>query len=272
MTLSHILLVLGVAVMSFSLRSFVSPLLHRLGSFGVIATSYLIGWLFTGYWFVGLLLASSWLLLPWLEILTRVRRMKMPIERNLRLKSPPDEEAFPALDELTHEIEGENFEHVDDVGWDWDDHQQFFRLFYKDEERAQAAVCLIDKEDMAFFYLSLSSRAKDGKIWTTWNYPFSYSLKMVPNWRVNRVRGDRTFLEIHENHRDFLRANGVIAEDLQPLDGETIQAEIAKDLQAQISHNIATGVLRQDADGEVRYSWRGMFFIWLQFLRDFVSL
>jgi hypothetical protein len=43
-------------------------------------------------------------------------------------------------------------------------------------------------------------------------------------------------------------------------------------LRAQIAHNLAIGVLKMDAGGAVRYSWRGMMFIWLQFLRDLVRL
>lgn len=269
---SDLLLILAVAILSAALRSFHHPFLRKLGAFGVLCTSFVAGWKLSGYWQAGVLLASLWLLLPWLEILTRVRRLKLPLEKNLRHKTPPNSEVFPALDEITEEVEAEKFEHVDDAGWDWDDYAQFFRIFYKADERTQTAICLIDQHDVAFFYLSISSRAKDGTIWTTWNYPFSYSLKLVPQWKVNRLRGDQTFLEIYESHRQFLRENRVLLEDLTELDPDTIQREIQKDQRTQITHNIAAGVLKQNAAGEICYSWRGMFFIWLQFLRDLVRL
>jgi hypothetical protein len=32
------------------------------------------------------------------------------------------------------------------------------------------------------------------------------------------------------------------------------------------------GVLRQTTEGDVRYSWRGWFYLWFQFLRDIVRL
>jgi hypothetical protein len=66
--------------------------------------------------------------------------------------------------------------------------------------------------------------------------------------------------------------NRVALADLADLDPEAIQLDIQKDLRAQITHNIARGILKQDAAGAVRYSWRGMFFIWMQFLRDLVRL
>jgi hypothetical protein len=270
---SRLLIIVGTIALSFSLRTFPSAVLRKLGAFGVLATSFLVGWLLTGgNWGIGLFCASSWLLLPWLEILTRVRRLTLPLEKNLRHKTPPNSTAFPALDEITAEIEGEGFEHIDDAGWDWQDYAQFFRLFYKSADRSQAAICLIDQHDVAFYYLSISSRAKDGTIWTTWNYPFSYSLKLVPQWRVNRLRGDQTFLQMYESHRHFLNMNRVRLAELDELDPEAIQQDIQKDLRAQITHNIAAGILTQRANGEIRYSWRGMFFIWMQFLRDLVRL
>ena len=270
---SRLLVISGTVALSLSLRTVPSAVLRKIGALGILATSFLIGWLLSeGNVAVGIFCASSWLLLPWLEILTRVRKLTLPLEKNLRHKAPPRSEAFPALEEITGEVEGEGFEHVEDAGWDWQQYAQFFRLFYKPADRAQSAICLIDQHDVAFYYLSISSRAKDGTIWTTWNYPFSYSLKLVPQWRVNRLRGDQTFLQMYASHRHFLDMNRVRLADLAELDPETIQHDIQKDLRAQITHNIAAGILTQSATGEIRYSWRGMFFIWMQFLRDLVRL
>ena len=268
--LFNLLIILGVAVLSMALRTYSSMVTQKLGALGVFTTSFLIGYLLLGSVAVGVACASSWLLLPWLELLTRIRRLRLPLEKNLRHKTPPGREVFPALNDLTEEIEEEKFEFVDDAGWDWEDYQQFFRLFYKPNERTQAAVCMVDQDDIAFYYLSISSRAKNGTIWTTWNYPFSYSLKLAPQWKINRLRGECSFLEMHESHRYWLQRNGVTVENLEELDPEKIQAETQKDLRAQITHNLAKGVLTKTAEGQIRYSWRGLFFIWFQFLRDLV--
>lgn len=271
--LSSFLLVLGVAVMSMALRSFHHVVPQKLGALGVFATSFLAGYLFSGgNVFVGIFCASSWLLLPWLEILTRIRRLRLPLEKSLRHKTPPSADVFPDLHEITDEVEHEGFEHVEDTGWDWEDYQQFLRLFYKDEDRSQAAICLIDQHDMAFYYMSISSRSKDGTVWTTWNYPFSYSLKLVPQLKINRLRSDETFLQLYESHRVFLKQHRVAVAQLEELDPDRIQLEIQKDLRAQIAHNLAKGVLTQAGEGQIRYSWRGLFFIWCQFLRDLVRL
>lgn len=271
--LASLLLILGLATLSMALRSFRPVLLQKLGALGIFATSFTAGYLMGGRnIFIGLFCASTWLLLPWLEILTRIRNLRLPLEKSLTHQPPPSSEAFPDLREITAEIEEEGFEHADDSGWDWEDYRQFFRLFYKNEERAQAAICFIDQQDIAFYYLSISSRAKDGAVWTTWNYPFSHSLKPVPQLKINRMRPTDTFLQIYESHRNFLREHHIDVSDLEELSGEQIQVEIQKDLRAQIAHNLAQGVLTQAGEGQIRYSWRGLFFIWVQFLRDLVRL
>jgi len=269
---SSILLILGVAALGLALRSYQQVTLQKLGTFCILGTSFLIGYCSSGSIALGLFCAASWLLLPWLELLTHVRHLRLPQEKNLRRRSAPSTEVFPALDDLSAELEDEKFEHLSDAGWEWHDQDQFFRLFYRESDRTQASICLIEQQDMAFYYLSVSSRGKDGKIWTTWNYPFSYSLKLPPQMQINRMRADQTFLQLLESHRDFLRRNQITVEDLAVLDEESATVEIQNDLRKQVAHNVAKGLLKQADATHVRYSWRGLLFIWLQFLRDFVKL
>jgi hypothetical protein len=190
----------------------------------------------------------------------------------LRPKTPPSSNLFPALDEISREIENEGFEHVNDAGWDWEDYRQFFRLFYKIDDRAQATICLNEQHDLSFYYLRISSRAKSGLIWTTWNYPLSYGLKLTPQFRINRQRPDQTFWQLYQSHREFLRTNSVEINGLYTLDEERIQTDIENDLRDQIAHNVRAGVLKPAAADEVKYSWRGMIYLWCQFLLDLVRL
>jgi hypothetical protein len=64
----------------------------------------------------------------------------------------------------------------------------------------------------------------------------------------------------------------VETETIDALDEESIQAEIEHDLRDQIAHNIDKGVLKATSNGDVKYSWRGMFYLWFQFLLDLVRL
>src|SRR3954468_10379585 len=267
-----LLLTLGVAVLSVALRSYQTSLAQKAGALGILVATFLFVYFATGSWIWGTIGALAWLFLPWLEILTRIRVLRLPKEKSLRSKTPPSSNLFPALDEISREIENEGFEHVNDAGWDWEDYRQFFRLFYKMDDRAQATICLNEQHDLSFYYLRISSRAKSGLIWTTWNYPLSYGLKLTPQFRINRQRPDQSFWQLYQSHREFLRDNTIDVGTVDPLDEERIQLEIERDLRDQIAHNIDKGVLKETSEGEVKYSWRGMLYLWCQFLVDLVRL
>ena len=106
-------------------RSFDHPIAQRLCVLCVLAVSFLLGYLPSGSWVVGLVVATLWIFLPWLEILTKIRVLRMPLERELEYKSPPGRDLFPNLDDLTEEIEQEGFELINDLGCDWDAQRQF---------------------------------------------------------------------------------------------------------------------------------------------------
>lgn len=272
MSMSDFLVILGIFVFSQALRTTQSPLLHKLGIFGHIVTSFLLGWFLSETWWVGLVFASFWFVWPWYELITRVRKITMPQEKNLRHKSPPHPEFFPALDELTSDIESEGFEHVEDLGRDWEEAQQFFRVFHKPDERCQAVICLVEQGRFAFYYLRITSRSADGRVWMTWNYPFSLNLQFASAWAINREAGERTFIQLLDSHRMFLEVHGIPAGDLTSAEPEKMLDDIQNEQQDQIAHNLTAGILARQADGAIRYTWRGLFFIWLQFLRDFVRL
>src|SRR2546422_1229692 len=248
-----LLLTLGVAVLSVGLRTFHNSYAQKAGALGILAATFLGFYFATNNWVWGLIAAVAWFFLPWVEILTRIRALRLPKEKQLRPKSPPSADVFPTLNDITREIEGAGFVHVNDAGWDWEDYRQFFRLFYKDEDRAQATICLNEQHDLSFYYLRISSRAKSGTIWTTWNYPLSYGLKLTPQFRINRQRPDQSFWQLYQSHREFLRNHSVETTSLDALDEERMQTDIENDLREQIAHNVRAGVLKPAADDEVKY-------------------
>jgi hypothetical protein len=66
--------------------------------------------------------------------------------------------------------------------------------------------------------------------------------------------------------------NAVETKVIDPMDEDRIQSEVENDLRDQIAHNIKQGVLKSIGNGEVKYSWRGMIYLWCQFLLDLVRL
>jgi hypothetical protein len=269
---SSILLVLGVAVLGMAFRSFHHPIAQRLGIICLLGSSFLVGYLMSGSWLAGLAVASVWIFLPWLEILTRIRALRLPVERQLQQKNPPDRELFPRLDELTDEIEQEGFELVNDLGCDWEAQEQFLRLFHRCQDQTQAALCLIEQGEMAFYYISLITRSRDGQVFTTWNYPFSYALKFLPQTRIQRVSPTLHFDAMCTAHQNMLAKQLVSSDLVLKLDPRHIHELLQQDLTAQITHNVQAGLLERVDSRRVRYTWRGMFYLWFRFLWDFVRL
>jgi hypothetical protein len=102
----------------------------------------------------------------------------------------------------------------------------------------------------------------------TWNYPFSYGLHQMPSTVISRVNGEKSIVEIISLHRTRIEQEAGVG--FCPMDPESLRGEIQADLRRQFDHNVACGILQREGDSNIRYTVRGMFFLWFQFLRDFI--
>jgi len=73
-------------------------------------------------------------------------------------------------------------------------------------------------------------------------------------------------------HRSLLARNDITDDTILKLDPKQIQALLQEDLTAQITHNVRAGLLEPVGERRVRYTWRGMFYLWFRFLWDFARL
>lgn len=264
----ELLIVAGVVVLALALFTFASPLLRRLGGLCVLAATFLSGFFASGRVWVGVVLALAWFFIPWLEILTRVRRLRFPLDRRLAHRHPPSRDRFPALAELTREIESSGFEYVDDTGWDWGEVVQFTRVFYHPERRTQASISLNEQSNAAVAFVALSSRTPGGDTLVTWNYPFAPTMKFAPDLHVNRQASAVSFDELLASHEGFLGERGLRAGELEDPEPDQLADLMQRELREQIDHNLDLGLIVLSGEGTVRYSWRGLFFLWCQFLKD----
>ncbi len=269
---ADLLLVFGVAVLGLALRSLSQPLLFRLGSWTIVAASFLAGWLLVGSIGVGILFGVSWFFLPWIEIVFRLRKVRLPLERSLESRTPPSRTVFPGFNELTEEVEAEGFDHVADVGWEDEHIRQFYRVFRDQTSTTQACICFAEQGDLAFFYLTLTSRTPAGRGFQSWNYPFAYGLKFSPMVRMNRLPSNKTFAEMTKAHLRFLREEGIADGAIEKFDELQVVEAMQHDLQRHVRHNLDVGILAKDGENLIRYTFRGMLFLWLQFLRDVVRI
>ncbi len=267
------LIVIGLFVLAVALRSSRNFVLRKLGAVMFLGATFSLFYFVSGRVVLGIMGAAMWFLLPWIELLTRVRRMKLPLDNRLAHKVLPNPTHFPNATEATDAMDEAGFEHVSDCGWEWAGMQQFFRLFWHPEERAVAAVCLCEQCDVTFAFISVTSHDADGNIWRTTNFPFAPTLRCPPNVKWNHVPCERScFHQILSNHQDFLRRMKVSMDDLRMPDPEEIENGIEKEMRSQVDHNLASGIIRLTGDGHFKYSKRGLFFLWGQFVKDMIRL
>ena len=70
-------LTLGVAVLSIALRTYQNSYAQKAGALGILVATFLAIYFITSNWVLGIAAAMSWLFLPWLEILTRIRALRL---------------------------------------------------------------------------------------------------------------------------------------------------------------------------------------------------
>ena len=267
------LIVIGLLVLALALRSARTGCLRKLGALTFLAASFELVYYLTGSWWGGLFGMLLWFFLPWIELLTRIRRLRLPLNNRLRHREVPNPSFFPNAIEAAAAMEEAGFEHVSDCCWEWAGMQQFFRLFWHPEERAVAAVCLCEQSDVAFAFISITSHDAAGGIWRTTNFPFAPTLQCPPNVRWNHVPCERScFHQILADHRRYLARVHLPEDGLRMPDPEEIEDSIEREMRAQVDHNLAAGLIRLTDDGHFQYSKRGLIFLWGQFIKDMVRL
>ena len=267
------LTVIGLLVLAVALRSARAHCLRKLGAFTLLAASFCLLYFITRSLIGGLIGAVLWFFLPWVELLTRVRGMRLPLNNRLHHREIPNPSFFPNATEAAAAMEEAGFEHVSDCGWEWAGMQQFFRLFWHPEERAVAAVCLCEQSNVAFAFISITSHDADGKIWRTTNFPFAPTLQCPPNVRWNHVPCERScFHQILKDHQAYLGRVKIPTQHLRMPDPEEIEDSIETEMRTQVDHNLAAGIIQLTGDGHFKYSQRGLFFLWGQFIKDMIRL
>ena len=267
------LTILGIILIGMALRSCRRRLFRKLG-----AVVYLIASGVTVYFItknIALSVASIfvWFLLPWLELATRIRKLRMPLENKLNEESTPRFQQFPEAALNVDELDNLEFEHSSDYGWDWAGAQQHYSFYWHPEERSVVTVSLCKQSNIAFSYITISSRDSKGRVYRTSNFPFSPTLKMAPNVVLNQIACCHSSLKQSlACHKKFITKTGGKLEKLMIPDPETLNLEVENDMHVQIAHNLKSGIITTTDDGKFRYSFRGLCFLWKQIVKDMIRL
>jgi len=267
------LIVIGLFFLAVALRSSRTAVLRKGGALMFLIASYWLGYYLTDSRLGGGAGVLFWLFLPWIELLTHIRRLRLPLNNRLNHRSVPNPAYFPNASKAAVAMEEAGFEHVSDCGWKWVGMQQFFRFYWHPEERAVAAICLCEQSEVAFAFIYVTSHDSEGRTWRTTNFPFSLTLQCSPKIHWNYVPCERNcFHLILRNHREFLAQNEITTEMLRVPDPEDVEDSLEREMRSQVEYNLASGIIQLTGDGHFQYSKRGLFFLWGQFLKDMARL
>ncbi|MDB4353745.1 hypothetical protein N9Z02_00410 [Akkermansiaceae bacterium] len=244
-----------------------------MGALTFLIASALAFYFICGCWWAGVLGGILWFLVPWFDILTRVKNLKMPVNNRLSFRTPPSEDYFPNAARMLEEIEEADFEHVGDHGWNLAGMNQYFRIFWHPEAKAVASVCLCEHDNVAFAFATICCRTDDGRNVHTTNYPFSPSLLHPPEaqWRHLPCEKNR-FAMIFHDHEQHLERLKINAEDIVVPDPDQIVKCVEKEMKLQLEFNLQRGIIELTGDGHYRYARRGLFFLWKQSMKDMIRL
>jgi hypothetical protein len=265
------LIVSGLLIMAIAFRTARRGWVRKLGAVAFLAASYALFFFLTDQWWGGVIGVVVWFFLPWVEILTRVKRMKLPMDNRLRHQTVPNTSFFPHAQQMLDTMESEGFDYAGDCCWEWSGMKQHYRMYYHQETRTMATLCLCEQSDVVFSFVSITSASEDGSQWRTTNYPFAETLQVPRNFYWMHVPCTRNcFRQIWSNHCEHLQKYSVPTSELMEMDPEHLDDWIEQEMQKMIEHNLDCGIIEFAGDGSFCYSTRGLFYLWGQFIKDMV--
>jgi len=214
----------------------------------------------------------AWIFFPIWEMVFVLRQLRVPQHRQLADARAPRNE-FEELTDITHALVEAGFEQLDECCLRPAQHEQYYRIFAREDGRTQATIGYIAHGAIGFHFLAFTSNGKDGRRWVTWDYPLTYGLIMPPNIAVFRNLHCQDVSELYQSHLDFLKINEINPEDLVSGErtSEAARARLEQTLNQQIEYNISRGYLTPAAGSDAEsfcYSWRGTLYVAGQVLRD----
>jgi hypothetical protein len=247
---------------------------RKIGMAMIWLASGLAAYFFTGSALLAVVMLMMWIFFPIWEMVFVLRQLRVPRHRELAdARAPRDE--FEELHDLSHALAEEGFKQIDECRLRPAQHEQYYRIFVREDGLVQATIGYIAQGPVGFHFTAFTSYGKDGRRWMTWDYPLTYGLVMPPNTAVFRALHCHDAAELHQAHVDFLEINDIKPEDLVPGDStpEAARARLEQSLNQQIEYNISQGYLAPVSDPEEDnfcYSWRGTLYVAGQVLRDLI--
>ena len=274
MDLPKLLACLVLLLAGFSLLQLDRITYRKIGMALIWVASGLLAYFLTGSVLLACATLGAWIFFPLWEMVFVLRQLRVPRHRELAdARAPRDE--FEELGEMTQAMVEAGFEQLDECRLRPAEHEQYYRIFVRQDGLTQATIGYIAQGPIGFHFVAFTSNGKDGRRWVTWDYPLTYGLVMPPTTAVYRALHCQDIADLYQAHLDFLEINRVPPDDL--LAGErtkeAARARLEETLNQQIEYNISRGYLtpvKGPEEESFAYSWRGTLYVAGQVLRDLI--
>jgi len=265
--------VIAFIIFGYALRSCKTIALRKLGALVMLAASGLCFYYLFESVLAGILAMAAWFFLPWIELLTRIRNQRMPLINKLKKRSSANLNAFPNAHQYVTTLENSGFEHISNCGWNLGGVDQLYQLYWNAEKKSVASLCLCEQASATFSYITITSKDIANGVWRTTNFPFSPTLKPSPSVHWNQISCvNECVVKLLQQHGNFLHKQGFVDDDLSIPDPDHLEQELEHELQHQIDHNLEQGIITPACEDQFRYTIRGLFYLWRQFIRDMIRL
>jgi hypothetical protein len=247
---------------------------RKIGMALIWLASGLGAYFLSGSILLGIAMLAAWIFFPLWEMVFVLRQLRVPRHRELAdARAPRDE--FEELADMTQGLVDAGFEQLDECRLRPAEHEQYYRIFVREDGKTQATIGYIAQGPIGFHFVAFTSNGKDERRWVTWDYPLTYGLVMPPTTAVFRALHCQDVAELYQAHLDFLQVNDVLPDDLVVGEKtrEACRARLEETLNQQIEYNISRGYLApvNGPDEEnFAYSWRGTLYVAGQVLRDLI--
>lgn len=258
---------IGLILLAYALMYSNLFWLRRLGLWMVFGTIGLVVWFLTESWLMAFLALAGWFVLPLAQAVYLSRNLRFSLSRRL-IKERQEVDDFEDWTSLSQDLREAGFRLDGEYALKPSSIEYGFRLFQHGEKHWVAGLGLVRQGGMALSYALVVSRADDGSLWVTWDYPMAYGLKMPPHLNVFRYLEAGSVQELVDQHQAFLNLNEVTESPERVAPQELFDAMFGDTMR----YNLNIGLLRssKQSDEEIHYSWRGTLFITWQVLRDMV--
>ena len=272
MDLRQLLACFVLLLAGLSLLQLDSITYRKVGMALIWLASGLAAYFASGSVLLAVAILAAWIFFPLWEMVFVLRQLRVPRHRELAdARAPRDE--FEELSEMTQALVDTGFELLDECKLRPAEHEQYYRIFVRQDGLTQATIGYIAQGPIGFHFVAFTSNGKDGRRWVTWDYPLTYGLVMPPNTAVYRALHCQDVADLYQAHLDFLEVNDVPSDDLAAGERtkEAARARLEETLDQQIEYNISRGYLAPVTNPDEEnfcYSWRGTLYVAGQVLRD----